>query len=167
MLTRLDRLLLAGGCVLLVGCGASHHDGPAPTGTIFGTVSSSLGGPIIGATVVVTPSSAPALAAATVSAAGVYRVGQVPLDGGGGKISLGALPSGCIAPTPVPYSGLTNGDSITVDITVDCVSPVGTVAGTVSTAVGGVSTALANVKVTVTPAAGSAQPAIVTSPIGG
>jgi len=154
----LERILRVGGCALLVGCGASHHDGPAPTGTIFGTVSSSLGGPIIGATVVVTPSSAPALAAATVSAAGIYRVGQVPLDGGDGKIGVGTLPSGCTIPAPTPYSGLTNGDSITVDVTVDCVAPVGTVAGTISTAVGGVSTALANIKVTVTPAAAARSP---------
>jgi hypothetical protein len=164
---RIDRLIQLVSCTLLVACGSSHHDGPAPTGTIVGTVSSSLGGPLVGATVVVTPNTGPALTAATVTAAGTYRVAEVPLDGGDGTLTVGALPAGCTVPTPVPYTGLTNRDSITVDVNVVCISPVGTVAGTVSTAVGGVPTPLATVKVTVTPTGGSAQPAASTSALGG
>ena len=171
MLTRIRHVvlspaLLIGTGAFLAGCGSSHHTGPAPTGTIVGTVSSSLGGPVVGAVVVATPSSGTALPGSTVSAAGTYRVVEVPLDGGDGHIAVGTLPAGCVVPGPVPYTGLTNKDSLTVDITIECVAPVGTVSGTVSTAVGGVATPLANVKVTVTPAAGTAQPAVMTSPLG-
>lgn len=165
MVTHIRRAFLIGTCGLFAACG-SHHTGPAPTGTIVGTISNSLGGPVVGAVVVVTPSTGPALAGSTVSAAGTYRVAEVPLEGGDGHIAIGTLPAGCAAPAPVLYTGLTNRDSLTVNVTVLCASPVGTISGTVSTAVGGVATPLPNAKVTVTPATGSAQPAAMTSALG-
>src|SRR5262245_517165 len=90
-----------------------------PTGTISGTVSSSLGGGIAGATVTVTPTGSGALPAATTSGAGAYSVANVPTVPNAGKITLGNLPAGFTNQGPRPYTGLTT-PGLTVNITVTC-----------------------------------------------
>jgi hypothetical protein len=92
-----------------------------PTGTISGTVSSSLGGGIPGVSVTVTPTGAAALPAATTAAAGTYSVTNVPTVPNAGNITLGNLPAGCTNPGPRPYTGLTTA-GLTVNITVTCVA---------------------------------------------
>jgi sugar lactone lactonase YvrE len=153
------------GILPLVGC--DSNDSVAPTtGGIIGTISNSLGGTLNGVTVTVTPANGQAMPVDTVSAGGIYRVGNVPLAGGSGMIAVGHVPGACTAPAPTPYTGLTARDTITVDITVVCTEQIGTVFGTVSTLVGGVATVIPNASVTVTPSGGSALPAALTSAAG-
>ncbi|HKS05810.1 MAG TPA: carboxypeptidase-like regulatory domain-containing protein [Gemmatimonadaceae bacterium] len=92
-----------------------------PTGTISGTISSSLGGGISGAQVVVTPTGGSALPGVATSGAGAYSVGGVPTIPPTGSITLANLPAGCTNPGATPYSGLTTG-GLTVNITVTCVA---------------------------------------------
>ncbi|MBC7895852.1 MAG: carboxypeptidase regulatory-like domain-containing protein [Cytophagaceae bacterium] len=112
--------LTSGGTVTLnvtVTCTA-----PPQVGTVQGTITSSLGGGIAGASVVVTPTGGPALAGVTTNAQGLFSNASVPVGAGTGTVSLSALPNGCTAPAPSNYSGLTNGGTVTVNITVTCVA---------------------------------------------
>ncbi|HWZ58701.1 MAG TPA: hypothetical protein VNW46_06945, partial [Gemmatimonadaceae bacterium] len=52
------------------------------------------------------------------SATGAYSVGNVPV--GTGTIAVSSLPSTCTAPSPQSYTGVTNGATLTVNITVTC-----------------------------------------------
>ncbi|MBK8250996.1 MAG: carboxypeptidase regulatory-like domain-containing protein [Gemmatimonadetes bacterium] len=103
--------LTSGGTVTLnvtVTCTA-----PPQFGTLTGTVSSSLGGIVAGATVSV------GAATTTTNASGVYTLPNVPV--GAGTVSFSA--SSCTAGT-APYSGLTNGGTVTVNTTLTCTVPV-------------------------------------------
>jgi len=94
---------------------------PAPTfGTITGTVTSSLGGGIANASIVVTPTGGAAQAAVTTNATGVYSRNQVPVGTGAGSVSVSGLPANCTAPAPGSYAGLTSGGTQTVNFTVTC-----------------------------------------------
>jgi hypothetical protein len=99
----------------------------ALVGTVQGTISSSLGGGIAGVSVVVDPANSAAEAAVLTGALGGYSVPNVDIGfgagAGTGTIGLSALPAGCSNPGLQPYSGLTSGSSVTVDITVVCVPP--------------------------------------------
>lgn len=163
---RLRQLVIALAVIAMTACGSDHHVGPAPTGTVVGLVQSSLGGPVLGASVVVTPTGGQAMHPITVSSSGSYRVEEVPLAGGAGTITVSNVPGACSTPSPTPYTGLTNHDSVTVDVMVDCVTPVGTVTGAVTTQTVGVTTFIPNAKVTVTPTGGSAMAAATTSTAG-
>jgi sugar lactone lactonase YvrE len=154
-----------GALLLFGGCHSTEEVGPT-TGGIVGTVSNSLGGTLTGLTVTVTSANGQTIGPDTVSSGGIYRVGNIPAAGGSGMIAVGRVPSACTTPAPIPYTGLTAGDTITVDITVVCTAQIGTVFGTVSTLVGGVATVIPNAAVTVTPAGGSAIPAATTSAAG-
>lgn len=102
--------LTSGGTVTLnitVTCTA-----PPQVGTITGTVSSSLGGTITGATAAVGALSA------TTNASGVFTLANVPA--GSGTVNFSA--PNCTAGT-APYSGLTSGGSVTVNITLTCTAP--------------------------------------------
>src|SRR5580704_13648547 len=74
------------------------------TGTIVGTVASSLGGGIANAQVIVTPSGGAALPAATTDLNGNYAVTGVAV--GGGSVAITGVPANCTAPAPQPYSNL-------------------------------------------------------------
>jgi hypothetical protein len=88
------------------------------TGTVTGTVTSTLGGGIANAQVTVTPSSGTPLPAATTDMNGNYAVTAVPA--GSGSVALSNLPGNCIAPPPQSYAGLVAGQSVTVNATVTC-----------------------------------------------
>jgi hypothetical protein len=95
-----------------------------PSGLVSGTITSSLGGGITGAQVVVTPTGGSAQPAVASNASGAYSVANVPVGTtGDGTVALGNLPANCTDPGPGSYSGLTNGGSVTVDFTVACTAP--------------------------------------------
>jgi len=149
---------------ILASC-SSHHSsatstGPASTGTVIGTVTSGLGGSLAGVHVVVTPSSGAPLAAVVTTSTGGFVATSVPVTTDNGTVTLSALPANCPIPSPTSYTGLTGGDTLTVDVTVVCSPLVGTVRGTVMSSLGG---GLAGVGVIVTPHTGSALGAALTS----
>lgn len=90
-----------------------------PTGSISGTVTSSLGGGLAGVQVTVTPTGAGALAAVATSASGTYTVASVPTVPATGAITLANLPANCTNPGPTAYSGMTTG-GLTTNILVTC-----------------------------------------------
>lgn len=95
-----------------------------PSGTITGSVLSSLGGGAAGTQVIVTPTGGTALAPVTASAAGAFTVAGVPVGAAGtGTIAFANLPAGCTNPGPQPYTGLTDGASISVGVTFTCTPP--------------------------------------------
>jgi hypothetical protein len=94
--------------------------GPKDGATFSGTVSSSQGGAISGATVTVTPSGGAALAGVTTDANGDYTVDAIPA--GDGTVAVSNVPSDCSAPTPLQYTGAKNGGARTVNLTVPCSS---------------------------------------------
>ena len=95
-----------------------------PAGSIGGTISSSQGGGLAGVSVTATPTGGSAVAPAISSGSGTYSIPSVPVGGAGtGSLALGNLPTNCVNPGPLGYSGLTDGGSITVDVTVSCSAP--------------------------------------------
>jgi len=88
------------------------------TGTVSGTITSSLGGGIANAQVTVTPSAGSAPAAVTTDMNGNYTVSAVPT--GAGSVAVANLPGNCIAPPAQPYAGLVAGQTVTVNATVTC-----------------------------------------------
>ena len=91
-------------------------------GTVQGAVlRTSNSAAIAGVSIVATPTGGSALPAVVTDASGQYSVPNVPV--GDGSVSItGGLPSGCTAPTPQPYTGLTSGGSATVSFSVNCQS---------------------------------------------
>jgi hypothetical protein len=95
-----------------------------PSGTISGTISSSLGGGLNNVQVSATPTGGSAVGPAATNSAGAYSLASVPVGGAGtGNLSLANLPANCTNPGAVAYSGLTDGGSITVNVTVACTPP--------------------------------------------
>lgn len=95
-----------------------------PAGTINGTISSSQGGGLSGVSVSATPTGGAAVGPVFSSATGAYSLGGVPVAGGGtGNLALANLPANCTNPGAIPYSGLTDGGTIVVDVTVSCAAP--------------------------------------------
>src|SRR5579862_3074170 len=88
------------------------------TGTLTGTISSSLGGTLAGVTVTVTPQGHSALAGVITNSSGVYTVTLVPA--GSGSISVSNVGSSCTAPAPTAYTGLTTGGTVTTNFTLTC-----------------------------------------------
>ena len=138
-----------------------------PTGTISGTISSSLGGGIANASVTVTPNGGSALAPATTGGTGGYSVSNVPVSNGTGTVALGNLPAGCTNPGATNYTGLTQGGTVTVNITVTCTAPptTGTVTGTITSNASG-NPPVSGVTVTLTPQGGSALAGVQTNASG-
>lgn len=94
------------------------------SGTVSGVVSSSLGGTVAGVSVLVTPTGATAPAPVITPTSGAYSIATVPIGTtGGGTITLSNLPASCTNPGPLPYSGLTNGGAVTLNVTLTCVAP--------------------------------------------
>jgi sugar lactone lactonase YvrE len=104
--------------------------GSVTTGSIVGKVTSSLGGGIANARVTVTPQGASALAAVTTTTNGSYTVGSVPP--GNGSVAVSSLPTNCTIPSAIAYHSLTAGKADTVNVTVTCTPPVGSLLVNVS-----------------------------------
>ncbi len=146
-IARRSTLLLASLLLVAAGC---HDDGtgPAPTGTVAGTITSTLGGALSGVKITATPTSGAAPAEVTTDGDGKFSIAGVPVSDGKGTISLAGLPGNCTDPGDVAYSGLAKGQAVTKDIEVDCDPLTGTVAGTVTSSLGG---PLADLTVSVDP----------------
>lgn len=89
-------------------------------GSVTGTISSSLGGPLSKVGVIVTPYGGLALPAVPSDARGAYDATGVPVSNSTGSVSVTNLPGNCSDPGLTPYSSLTNGGTVTVNITVTC-----------------------------------------------
>lgn len=136
----------------------------APTGTVAGTISSSLGGTISGVAVTVTPTGGSQSPVFTTAANGQYSI-VVPVLSGAGTIGLANLPANCTAPSPAtPYSGLTANNTVTVNITVQCAQPPGAVSGTVTRSDDGLP--IQGATATLTPTGGSALAGVTTNASG-
>jgi hypothetical protein len=122
-----------------------QNSGPAPTGTISGTVSSPQRGALSGVTVTANVGGF----TGTTNGTGAYTIANVTT--GSKTVSLSGLPSGCTDPgsqvVVVNPSATT-----TVNFTVTCTAPSGTVNGTISRT-GTASPSLDGTVVTATPAA--------------
>ena len=140
-------------------CGSSTA--PTPVGTVTGVVTSTLGGGLAGAYVTVTPDGGTALTRVITASGGTYGVQRVPV--GSGAVTLPVVPNNCTSPPASPYSGLTNGGTVTVNVTVTCFLPPGNVVGTIVNSAGGY---ISGATVTVTPSAAPALPS-VTSQVSG
>lgn len=150
--------------VSVAGCD-SHHNSTGPsTGTIVGTVTSSLGGSLDSVSLTITPAGGTAMTAVrSAGAHGSFRVADIPVENGKGAIAVSNVPFNCTAPQPVSYTGLDASDSISVPIVVTCVPPTGTISGTITSSLGG---GIANASVVVTPTGGTALAAATTSQAG-
>jgi hypothetical protein len=94
------------------------------TGTVSGTITSSLGGGVPNVAVVVTPSGLPAQPSVTSNVSGLYTRTAVPFTGAGnGTVTLSNLPAGCVNAGPYNYTGLTSGGTVTLNITLACTPP--------------------------------------------
>jgi hypothetical protein len=151
------------GVVALEMWGCTGDSTGLAVGTIVGTVTNSTGGGISGATVVVTPSAGTARPGVTTGASGTYTVTSVP--GGSGSITISNLPANCAAPGADGYTGLTRGDTVTVNIGVPC-TPEASVAGVLGTVVSNLGGAIGDVTVIVTPSGGPPAPAAETNAFG-
>ncbi|HEU5155173.1 MAG TPA: hypothetical protein VFU03_10615, partial [Gemmatimonadales bacterium] len=126
-----------------------HNAGATPTGTIAGTVSSPQLGALSGVTVNVTGGFT-----GTTGAAGDYSISGVNV--GPRTVSLANLPSGCTAGSQ--STTVSNGATSTVDFSVTCPGPTGSVTGTISFT--GASPSPTGISVVVTPTGGSALGAV-------
>lgn len=161
---RRSSVLLIG--VLLLAAAGCHDDdgtGPAPTGTVAGTITSSLGGPVTGVEVAVKPTSGDAQAVVTSDGDGKFSVTGVPVSDGAGTISLAELPANCTDPGEVAYTGLAKGETVTKDIVVSCEQLAGSVTGVVTSSLGG---ALQDVHVSVDPDGDAAAVEVATDSVG-
>ncbi len=110
---------------LAAGCSSSKPAAPtASLGTVAGTVTSSIGGTITGATVTVTPTNGSALPSVTTNSLGAYSVPSVPVGAGTGVVAVTAVPSTC-NPAAGQYTGLASGGTVAANVTVTC-KPSGT-----------------------------------------
>jgi sugar lactone lactonase YvrE len=116
---------------LVTGC-SDDRTGPPPAGVVVGMVTSSLGGPLAGVKVTVTPTGGQALPAVSIDQDGRFRVSAVPVSDGNGTVTLSLLPSTCTAPAPASYANLTSGGTDTVNVVVTCTAPSGSLTVTVT-----------------------------------
>lgn len=137
---------------------------PAQYATINGAVTSTLGGGLAGAAVMITPIGASPLAAITTGANGQYAASTVPVTNQGGTIAVSHVPSSCAAPKPTTYQTLVVGRALTVNIAVTCQTPADSVTGTITSNSSGAR--LANVGVIATPTGDSAFTAVSTNASG-
>lgn len=131
-----------------------QNSGAAPTGTIAGTVTSPQIGTINGVTV--TATAGVTSLNATTAGAGAYSIGTVP-TGPASVAITGGLPAGCTNPGS-QNTTVNNGATSTVNFTVTCPTPVGTVSGAI--AFTGASPSPTGISVVVTPTGGAAQPSV-------
>ncbi|MEO8138233.1 MAG: carboxypeptidase-like regulatory domain-containing protein [Gemmatimonadota bacterium] len=132
-----------------------QNSGPAPTGTVAGTVTSPQLGTLNG--VVVTATAGVTNLPGTTAGAGAYSIASVPTGPASVAITSG-LPAGCTNPGSQATT-VTNGGTATVNFTVICPVPSGTVGGTISFT-GFTPSGITGISVVVTPTGGSAQAAV-------
>jgi hypothetical protein len=132
-----------------------QNSGPAPTGTIAGTVSSPQLGNLNG--VVVTATAGVTSLPGTTAGAGAYSIASVPTGPASVAITSG-LPAGCTNPGSQATT-VTNGGTSTVNFSVTCPVPSGSVGGTISFS-GFTPSGITGIAVVVTPTGGSAQAAV-------
>ncbi|HZS59885.1 MAG TPA: hypothetical protein VFA43_11495 [Gemmatimonadaceae bacterium] len=132
-----------------------------PLDTLAGTITSSLGGAVAGVSVVVTPTGGTALAAMTTSASGTFTAAGIATNGG--TITLSNIPSNCVTPTPISYTGVATGGPVSQSITLQCSAAAAAITGTLTSSQGG---SLAGVSVVVTPHGQNAMPAVTTNSAG-
>jgi hypothetical protein len=130
-----------------------QNSGPAPVGTISGTVTSPLAGPLTGVTITATPGTG---LTGTSGAGGAYSIASVPTGPKTVAITAG-LPAGCTDPGSQSTT-VSNGATSTVNFIVTCPGPSGSVVGSI-TRTGAGTQSLAGVIVTATPAAAGTSPA--------
>jgi hypothetical protein len=83
-----------------------------------GTVTSSQGGAITGATVTVTPSGAAALPTVQTAGDGSYTVDAVPT--GDGSVTVTTVPVNCQPSSTIQYTGLKNGGHHIANFVIGC-----------------------------------------------
>jgi hypothetical protein len=148
-----------------LGCTSSPTAELSTTGTITGTVASSIGGTLAGVSVIaVAQLSAPGIPslAAVSQSNGQYSIANVPI-GTGTVLTTGALPTGCTS-AGAPYSMPINPGTITVNITLPCGITTGTIFGSVTSQTGG---AIVGASVIVTPSGGKPLAAVTSGTSGG
>jgi hypothetical protein len=131
-----------------------QNSGPAPVGTIAGSVSSPALGNLNGVTVSAT--AGVTTLTGTTAGAGAYSIANVPTGPASVAITAG-LPAGCTNPGPQSTT-VTNGATSTVNFTVTCPTPSGTVNGQITFT--GATPSPTGISVVVTPTGGAAQPAV-------
>jgi hypothetical protein len=89
-------------------------------GSVTGTISSSLGGPLSKVGVIVTPFGGLPLPAVPSDTSGAYDATGVPVSNSTGAVTVTNLPANCSDPGATPYSSLTNAGIVTVNIPVTC-----------------------------------------------
>ncbi len=132
-----------------------QNSGPPTTGTVAGTVTS----PQLGAlnNVVVRATAGVTTLNGTTAGAGAYSIASVPTGPASVSIFSG-LPAGCTNPAAQPIT-VSNNATSTVNFSVTCPAPTGTVGGTISFT--GVTPAgITGISAIVTPTGGTAQPAV-------
>ncbi|MBC8088118.1 MAG: carboxypeptidase regulatory-like domain-containing protein [Phycisphaerae bacterium] len=93
-----------------------------PTGSITGTITSSLGGVLTGITISATPSGGSATPVAMTNSSGNYSLSNVTTFPSTGTLTLGNLPSNCVNPGPASYAGLTV-TGLVQNIVIACTAP--------------------------------------------
>ena len=139
---------------MLVAADLSPTTTPTP-GSISGSVTS----PQLGALNNVSVSVSGGFSG-TSDATGAYSVPGVAT--GSRTVSVSNLPSGCVAPASQTVT-VASGASQTVNFSVTCSVPTGSIGGTITSSLGG---GIAGAQVTVTPTGASALPAVATSAAG-
>ena len=131
-----------------------QNSGPAPTGTVAGRVSSPQRGALSGVTVTVTTGG---FTGAT-DGLGSYSIANVTT--GPKTVALSNLPSGCTTPA-AQTTTVSGGATSTVDFSVTCTAPSGSVTGTITRSGTGTQS-LDGTVITATPAAAGTSPASTT-----
>jgi len=131
-----------------------QNSGPAPTGTISGSVTSPQRGALSGVTVTANVGGF----TGTTSGTGAYTIPNVTT--GSKTVSLSGLPTGCTDPGSQVII-VNPSATTTLNFTVTCTAPSGTVNGTISRT-GTASPSLDGTVVTATPAAAGTSPASMT-----
>lgn len=132
-----------------------RNSGPPPVGTVAGAITSPQRGALAGVTVNVSGGFTGASAAG-----GAYSIANV--NTGPRSVSLANLPAGCTAPAAQAATVSANATS-TVNFSVACSVPAGTVSGSVLSSLGG---GAGGTQVIVTPTGGSALPAAIAAASG-
>lgn len=94
----------------------------APTllGTITGSVTDTAGTPLPNVLIALTPTGLTGEPLVATDAAGLFTALDVDVGDGSGTLTLSNLPPTCADPGPLPYTGLVNGGTLTLPLTLTC-----------------------------------------------
>jgi hypothetical protein len=93
---------------------------PPIVGSLTGTIQSSTGVALGGLSVTVQPTGLAPEPPVTTDPLGTYLANDVEVGDGTGSFTVGNLPSGCADPGPIPYSGLSGGATLIINVTLAC-----------------------------------------------